>query len=216
MLELELAFSSFIIGLSGAMMPGPLLTYVINGSLQKGFIAGPLIITGHAILELILVILLLSGMSRLFASPLFAAVIGIVGGLVLILMAADMINSALKKKISFEKALNKKADGEEKLRGLIIPGALVSIANPYWTIWWATIGMTYLANASQHGNTAAASFFMGHISADFAWYALIAFFISKGRKFLNDNLYRKLIIIFSLLLIYFGASFLIDSIQYFS
>ncbi|WP_049773801.1 LysE family transporter [Halanaerobium hydrogeniformans] len=69
MVELELAFSSFIIGLSGAMMPGPLLTYVINGSLQKGFIAGPLIITGHAILELILVVLLLSEMNRPFCQP---------------------------------------------------------------------------------------------------------------------------------------------------
>ncbi|WP_049773799.1 LysE family transporter [Halanaerobium hydrogeniformans] len=130
-------------------------------------------------------------------------------------MAADMIKSALSKKISFEKALEKDSDGEEKLRALILPGALISIANPYWTIWWATIGMTYLANASQYGNTATASFFMGHISADFAWYALIAFFISKGRKFLNDSIYHKLIIVFSLFLIYFGVSFLIDSIQYF-
>ena len=215
MVELELAFSSFIIGLSGAMMPGPLLTYVINGSLQKGFIAGPLIITGHALLELVLVVLLLSGMNKLFASPLFAAVIGIIGGLVLILMAADMIKSALTKKISFEKALTKKSGVDQKLGALILPGALISIANPYWTIWWATIGMTYLANASQHGNTATASFFMGHISADFVWYALIAFFISKGRKFLNDSIYRKLIMLFSLVLIYFGASFLLDSIQYF-
>lgn len=215
MVELRLAFSSFIIGLSGAMMPGPLLTYVISGSLKRGFIAGPLIITGHAVLELLLVVLLLLGLNQLFASPLFTAVIGIIGGIVLILMALDMIRSSIKKKVSLEKSMEAESGAEHKLRGFILPGALISIANPYWTIWWATIGMTYLANASQHGPAAAGSFFVGHIAADFGWYALVSFVVARGRKFLNDSLYRSLIIGFSLVLIYFGSSFLIDSIKYF-
>jgi len=215
LVELRLAFSSFIIGLSGAMMPGPLLTYVISGSLKRGFIAGPLIIIGHAVLELLLVVLLLLGLNQLFASPLFTAIIGIIGGIVLILMALDMIRSASTKSLSLEKSLEADSSTEHKLRGFIIPGALISIANPYWTIWWATIGMSYLANASQHGPTATGSFFIGHIAADFGWYALVSFVVARGRKFLNDRIYRNLIIIFSLILIYFGFSFLIDSIKYF-
>ncbi len=48
-------------------MPGPLLTATISESSQRGFIAGPLLITGHAILELVLVIAFLLGLARFFS-----------------------------------------------------------------------------------------------------------------------------------------------------
>lgn len=63
--------SSFIIALSGALMPGPLLTATISESSERGFIAGPMMIAGHAILELGLVIALLAGMAPFFSSRLF-------------------------------------------------------------------------------------------------------------------------------------------------
>lgn len=211
----ELAISSFVIALSGAMMPGPLLTYVINGSLKKGFIAGPMVITGHSLLELLLVILLLSGLSNLFASELFTSTVGIIGGLALVLLALDMSRAAVKKEVSVENEINEKTNVKEKVSGLILPGALVSLANPYWIIWWATIGITYLANARQQGTAATGIFFLGHISADYVWYAAVAFVISRGRRFLNDSLYRGLIIFFSLVLIYFGITFFYDGINFF-
>ena len=210
-----LAVSAFVIALSGAMMPGPLLTYCVNGSLRRGFIAGPLIITGHAILELLLVILLLSGLNNLFSSDLFAAVVGIIGGFVLIVMAADMIKSAVKKEVSLEKEVSEESSKEVKPSGFIIPGALVSLSNPYWTIWWATIGITYLVSASQQGIAGAGAFFVGHITADYVWYALIAFVVSRGRKFLNDRIYRYLIIFFALVLVYFGLTFLSEGLQFY-
>lgn len=206
-----LAISAFIIGLSGAMMPGPVLTYVVDGSLRKGFAAGPLVITGHMFLELLLVILLLTGMSSLFASELFTAVVGIIGGLMLILMALNMLRSSLKKEISFENSLDKK----EGVTGFILPGALLSIANPYWILWWATIGITYLANAYQRGLIGTGAFFVGHISADYAWYSFIAFIVSRGRKLISDSIYRKLVVFFALILLYFAGTFIVDGIQYF-
>lgn len=210
-----LTVSAFVIGLSGAMMPGPLLTYVVNGSLREGFISGPLIITGHVILELLLVILLLSGLNAVFASDYFAAVIGIIGGVVLILMALSMIKAVYKKEVSFEEEVRGGKVEEINASGLIIPGALVSISNPYWTIWWATIGITYLVNASKQGIAGTGAFFIGHIAADYAWYALVAFVVSRGRKFLNDRIYRLLIVIFALILIYFAFQFLFSGARYF-
>jgi len=61
--------SSFVIALSGALMPGPLLTATISESSQRGFVAGPLMIAGHAILELTLVIALLAGLAPFFQQP---------------------------------------------------------------------------------------------------------------------------------------------------
>ncbi len=52
--------SSFVVALSGALMPGPLLTVTVGEATRRGFWAGPLIILGHGLLELTLVLLLLA------------------------------------------------------------------------------------------------------------------------------------------------------------
>ena len=211
MYGINLFVSSFIIGLSGAMMPGPLLTYVINGSLKRGFIAGPLIIAGHSILELILIGLLLSGLNNLFASEVFTSLIGIIGGSILFWMGYKMIKSVINKKVSIEGEMDKKRNTS----GFIIPGAVISISNPYWILWWATIGMTYLANSYQNGLiNGVGVFYIGHISADFAWYLFVTGIVAYGSKFINDRIYRILIIVFGLILIYFASNFIYEGITF--
>ena len=207
-----LFFSAFVIGLSGAMMPGPLLTYVINGSLRKGVIAGPLLVLGHALLELLLVILMVLGLSKLFANPMFTAIMGIVGGAILLWMGAGMVKAALKKEISIEDETGEK---KGQISGLILPGALVSVSNPYWILWWATVGMTYLAQAYQQGVFGAGAFYVGHVLADFVWYSIVAWIVAFGRKILNDSIYRGLITFFGLILIYFAGTFIVGGVKFF-
>src|SRR5271157_4108973 len=56
MLEFFAIFTtSFTVALSGALMPGPLLTVTISESARRGYMAGPLLIVGHSVLELVLV-----------------------------------------------------------------------------------------------------------------------------------------------------------------
>lgn len=206
-----LMLSAFIIGLSGAMMPGPLLTYVINASLRRGVIAGPLIILGHALLELILIILLFFGLNKLFADPTFTSILGMIGGSVLLWMGYGMIKAVLKKKISLED----ETTGNKKISGLVMPGAIVSMSNPYWILWWGTIGMTYLANAYNRGTIGIGAFYFGHIMSDFIWYSFVAWIVVFGRRILNDRMYRALVIFFGIILIYFAGTFIYDGIIFF-
>lgn len=204
-------FSAFIVGLSGAMMPGPLLTYVISGSLRDGLRAGPMIILGHAILELLLLALLLFGLNDLLANQLFGAILGLVGGSVLLWMGTSMIKASWQKAISIED----KPAGEKSNSGLLITGAIVSLSNPYWVLWWATIGLSYLTQTSHNGLMMAGSFYLGHIMADLIWYSFVSWLVVFGRNLLNDRLYRILIIVFGLFLIYFAGTFIIGGINYF-
>ena len=48
----EIFISSFIIGFSGALTPGPVLSVTIVESSRRGFLAGPLITLGHGLAEL--------------------------------------------------------------------------------------------------------------------------------------------------------------------
>ncbi len=201
--------SSFLVGLSGAMMPGPLLTYAINASLKRGYLAGPLLIAGHALLELLLVITLLRGLNTVFKTPLFTAVIGLIGGVVLLWMGIGMLKGALRREVFLKK------DGRKNIKtfGLIMPGVIISLSNPYWSLWWATVGTTYLLNASKiNGGTIV--FYLGHITSDLVWYSIVSVLTVMGGKIINDRLYQILVGIFGFILIYFAFVFINQAIDY--
>ncbi len=183
---LTIFVTSFVIALSGAMMPGTLLTVTISESSRRGFIAGPLLILGHGILELTLVIALLLGLAPLFRQEWFFIFISLAGGGILLWLAFGMFRSLPSLSISFD------VDQTHR-RNLVLTGVLMSVANPYWIIWWATIGLGYILHSRQYGFWGLLFFFSGHLLADFAWYAIISAAVEKGRTFFSDRIYRGII-----------------------
>ena len=85
--------SSFVIALSGALMPGPLLTATISESSRHGFITGPLMIAGHALLELALVGAILLGLAPFFQRPEVFVATALGGTAILAWMAFGMFRS---------------------------------------------------------------------------------------------------------------------------
>lgn len=197
--------TSFLTALSGALMPGPLLTVTISQSARKGFWAGPLLMVGHGLLELALVAALVAafstGRSQLLLKPIVTGFIGLVGGAILIWMAIGMLRSL--------SSLCLQSDREASAGGnrLIWTGIVVSLANPYWSLWWTTIGLSFIISAFRAGVAGIAVFYLGHILADVAWYSLMAWSIAKGRRYLNDAHYRGLIGTCAGFLIVLGVSF---------
>ncbi len=102
------------------------------------------------------------------------------------------------------------APGEDSRRGplsTVAGGALVSMSNPVWSLWWATIGLSYILWASDLGLTGLASFYTGHILADILWFSIVSFAVASGRRVLTPTLYRGLISICGLFLLALGAYF---------
>ena len=192
--------SSFVIALSGAMMPGPLLTATISESSQRGFIAGPLLIVGHGILELALVMALLLGLAPVLQLPAVFVATALGGAAILLWMAFAMFRSLPSLHLSW---------GTEHRRRNhpVVSGVLMSVANPYWIIWWATIGLGYILYSWRFGLWGVAFFFAGHILADLAWYTVVAAAVAGGRRFLTDRLYRGLISGCAVFLIFFAGYF---------
>jgi threonine/homoserine/homoserine lactone efflux protein len=198
--------SSFLIALSGAVIPGPLLTVTISESTKRGAIAGPLMILGHGILELVLVAVLLLGLAPLLQRDDVFVFMSLVGGSVLLWMAVSMFKSI--PGLCLELVAN-----DEKSRNLVLAGILFSVANPYWTIWWASIGLGYILHSVKFGVLGVAVFFLGHILADLAWYALISFSVAKGRNFFSDVFYRRLIGCCATFLVIFSCYFFYSGIE---
>jgi threonine/homoserine/homoserine lactone efflux protein len=201
--------SAFLIGFSGAMMPGPLLGVTIEGSLKRGYIAGPLVVLGHGILEFTLVFAMAFGLREFFSNPIIAGLIGILGGGFLAWMGYDMIKSSLKKTVSLEDQEN----GGMGHRNLILAGIVVSATNPYFILWWASTGMESIRQAYTMGVLGILAFYFGHILSDFTWYVAISTAFSKGKKLMNDTVYRWVILCLGAFILIFSVRFIIGGWQ---
>jgi threonine/homoserine/homoserine lactone efflux protein len=200
--------SSFIIAMSGAMMPGPVLTVTISESTRRGFLAGPMIVLGHGILEISLLVLLVLGFAGFINNPKVLGFTGIAGGFVLFWMSFGMLKGIQQLKLDL-------TPGKSAWGGPIIAGILTSLANPYWIIWWATIGLGYVIISMEFGFIGLAVFFTGHILADLLWYSAISLFVSRGKRYISDRIYRGIIGSCAVVLIFFGIYFGISGIRYF-
>ncbi len=197
--------SAFLMGFSGAMMPGPMLGVTVDGSLRRGYIAGPLVVLGHGILEIILIIFMAFGLKDFFSNSTIAGFIGIFGGAFLAWMGYDMIKSSLKKTVSLGKQECKKT-GQGSL---ILTGAVVSATNPYFILWWASTGMESVRQAYFFGGVGVLTFFIGHILSDFTWFAAISIAFSKGKKLMNDTIYQWVVLFLGAFIILFSIKFIV-------
>lgn len=208
---LAIAISSFIIGLSGAMSPGPVLTITIAESIKRGPWVGPLITLGHALLELILVIAIILGLGSLLTRNNIQIVLFGFGSILLALMAYLTWRSS---KGNLTEALNTDSSlASGHFLRLPLIGIYISLSNPFWTIWWATIGMLYLGVAIKYKWLGVAAFFIGHIISDFFWYTIVSFSVGKGRKFISPRWYRYVLIACSVVLFAFAGFFLFMSVK---
>jgi len=198
-----LLLSAFAVGLSGAMMPGSLLTYTIRKALSSGPRAGFVITAGHALLELVLIVLILLGFDLILQSRAAQVGIGLAGGALLAYMGFGMIAGAVKNRLSVG------TGGESNGCGsLFLSGVLISAANPYFLLWWAVVGLGFLAQAhGSFGIAGAAVYYFGHIAADFGWYGLVSIVVGKTRRFIRETPYRVIIAGLGCLLVFFGAQF---------
>lgn len=200
--------SSFVIALSGALMPGPLLTATIGESLRKGMKVGPLLVLGHGIAELLLLIVLLCGLAPFLQRQEVFVGIAIIGGALLLWMAFSMVYALPGLNLSFSEAT-------EVDNPLVVSGALLSVANPYWILWWATIGFGYILYSWQHGIWGIIFFFIGHILADMVWYTAVSVAAGKSRHFLSDRLYKGVIGVCAFFLVVFACYFFYAGFQKF-
>ena len=203
-----LFLTALAVGYSGAMMPGSLLTYVIRQSLKEGPKVGFLAMAGHAVLEILLIAGIFLGLDIVLKSPAAQIAIGTLGGLLLCWLGADMIIKAARGRVSVE------MDGQSgDSNKIVLSGALLSLANPYFILWWAVIGLGFLTQAYRdYAVLGVLVFFLGHLTADFTWYGLISLAVGKTRRFLKEKPYRIILSILGGLLIFFGARFLVGAL----
>ncbi len=199
---LESLLLGFGIGLSGALAPGPTLLATISGAVRHGPLVGGRVAAGHLLVEGVLAIALVLGIAPLVLSQRTG--IAVVGGTALVGFGLLTLWSARSASLA-------PASRDERI-GPFVAGVLTSIANPYFWLWWATLGGALLASALARGPGDAALFFAGHGTADLVWLLLIGAAVARGSAFLTDRAYRLLLGACGIALVAIGAVYAITAL----
>ena len=190
------------ISASGVMSPGPLFSANIIYGLKEGKLAGLKIAVGHTIVEFPLIILLGTGIITSNIFPEFRVLIAVIGALGLFAFAGLQIKSIFQK--NFQKNI-------KPSRGPILAGIFLSALNPFFIIWWLTVGLKLITESIElWGFLGIIILFLFHIWMDYVWLYIVAFFASKSRNFLSNRNYKILVISLAIVLIYFGLRFLTE------
>ncbi len=201
---------SFGIGFGAVVSPGPVSTAIVSQSPGRGWLVGPLISTGHAVLELVASLLIVFGLSTALAHPAIQTGVALLGGALLLWMGGGMLVGALRGKIHLP------GTGQDAARlsrwQIVGLGALTTISNPFWYAWWMTVAAGYLVFYNTVGTWAVLAFYLGHISADLGWNTLLSTVVGSGRRWITDRVYRSLIALCGVFLVYIGVTFLLKGI----
>lgn len=175
--------TGFTTGLSGAMIPGPLLLYTISSALRVGHVAGVQVALGHLVLEGMFVLTGAVGLRGLLHAPAFQATVRWAGGLGLMVMGSLMLLHGRQL------SLIRHAQVECRW-GPLIGGAVFSLSSPGFVLWWATIGAAVLLQGMRAGHGGVAAVSLGHACADVLWCWFVAFSVARGRAYCSDRAYR--------------------------
>lgn len=184
---LAIFWISFLIGFSGALVPGPVLTVTIKEAGTRGARAGPLVVLGHGIAEIAITVALILGVSSFLNDVTVKTIVAAVGGAFLIFMGLSMLY-----KLRFLEAEISAGAERAASRGRtpVLLGITTTLSNPYWFGWWGSIGATMLVASSSLGYWGIVAFVTGHVSSDLVWYTLVSYLVSVGLTYSRGLWYK--------------------------
>jgi threonine/homoserine/homoserine lactone efflux protein len=99
------------------------------------------------------------GVGRLMALSYVQAGIALLGGVLLLVMGVGMLRSIRQAEI----------ETGQDARSPIVAGILLSIGNPYFLVWWATVGAALIMRSFRFGVLGFLAFGALHWLCDLTW-----------------------------------------------
>lgn len=197
---IEMLTIGFAVGLSGALVPGPMLFATIDSSMRKGWTSGPKVVMGHALLEIVLCTFIVLGMTSFVGEKELSA-ISLIGSVVLILFGILTIKDARSEALSTGSKTNRISANP------VAAGFITSVSNPYFWIWWLAAGSALVLKGLEISLPAAVLFVFGHWMADLSWFSVVSASFSKGKELMSSRTYEFVLLSCGMFLILFGSWF---------
>ena len=193
--------TAIAISLSGVLAPGPMTAATLAAGTRSRH-AGAMIALGHAVIEFPLMLIIVAGAGKVFELAPVKLGIGLAGGLFLLVMGVQLLLAARKATSDPEVS-----DG----RHPFVTGIVLSGANPYFLIWWATVGLALATQAVELGLIAFVLFAIVHWLCDLVWLEALSLASYQGTELLGGRVQQVVLAVCGAVLLGFGCKFLYDA-----
>jgi threonine/homoserine/homoserine lactone efflux protein len=194
-----------VTSLSGVMAPGPMFTVTLAKSLKSPW-AGVQVSLGHAVVEVPLILLVYFGLAQFFQRGAVQLALSGLGGGMIVWMGVDLFRA--RRKLARE--------GKDTSYNAFTAGILMSGLNPFFLVWWVTVGSLLLMNFLNAVGTWGLPFFVVvHWLCDLVWLSIVSLVIFKTHRFWGMKIQETVFVVLSALLVYFGGMFIFRGIDSF-
>ena len=155
------------------------------------------------IMRIPLMLLIYFGFTRLFENDLVQLILSVLGGAVLIWLGIHIFrvrNDAVQP-------------GRDLAYNPVAAGVVTSVLNPFYIVWWATVGSVLIMQSKPFGFTGIALFIPVHLLCDLAWLSFVSVLIYRTRALWGSRFQQGLFTVCSLILVGFGVWFLASGLQ---
>jgi len=179
----------------------------VSHGVKSGAKSGLIFSLAHALVEFTLIMLFAVGLLSLAHYPPAKLAIGVAGGIVLFFFGATQIRDSLKWKP------NKTEPRSSTTRNLALVGLTLTGLNPFFILWWLTAGANLIFLALEFASFTGVLFmYLCHVWIDIVWLTTVSHLAKIGANIAGLRWYRILMGVFGAVLIYFGATFIADSV----
>lgn len=199
---LPILSSVVVISLSGVMMPGPMFAVALAKSYKSPW-AGTQLSLGHAVIEVPLILLIYFGFAQFFQNSVVQLVLSLLGGGMIIWLGINM----------FRARAEVVQGGRDLPYNAFTAGILTSGFNPFFLLWWATIGSMLIMRFLDFGTVGIVVFTMVHWLCDLLWLSFISILIYRTKSLWGRQFQEWVFSACGLLLVGFGIWFIVSGIQ---
>jgi threonine/homoserine/homoserine lactone efflux protein len=199
---LPILLSVVVISLSGVMMPGPMFAVTLAKSFKSPF-AGAQISLGHAVVEVPVILLIYFGFAQIFEDKLVQIILSLAGGAMIVWLGVAMFRARARVV----------REGKDLSYSAFTAGIITSGLNPFFLLWWATVGSLLVVRFLEFGLGGLAIFTISHWLVDLVWLSFVSVLVYRTHRFWGKRFQEGVFITNSLLLVGFGVWFMVSGIQ---
>ncbi len=199
---LAVLFSVILVSFSGVMLPGPMFAVALAKSFKSPW-TGVQMSIGHAVVEVPIILVIYYGFARFFQDKYVRFGLSVAGGCMIVWLGISLFR--VRRDIAQK--------GRDIPYNALVAGVLLSLLNPFFILWWATIGSMLLMKFVELTGLGLVIFIIVHWLCDVAWLSFVSVVSYRTRNLWGKRVHEAIFAGCSLLLVGFGGWFVLSGIR---